>query len=245
MPLGESIVDYLPHRGQFPELPNGHVASVYYLWDTTGFGPQPGATLGSYLIYVTLDPDNAIPNEVHELFDRNDDPLLSVLGVPIDEELEKGQNNRGWSMVRIAPSLSADPSMQTLSTGADDLPMRRIAGSVSEQEPLALTLSRLDDGLDVGVLNANVGEAVELRVGIRSDSLQLAYGRLLVWDGDPEAGGQVILSRTVQGLSGEMVTHEDFVWRPARAGHQSLHVTYISGVNAGRHTLQVPALIDN
>ncbi|NJO12680.1 MAG: hypothetical protein HC872_03530 [Gammaproteobacteria bacterium] len=116
--LGDSIIDYLPQRGAFADAPNAHMASAFLIWDTTGFGPASGQALKDYLIYVTLDPANRISNETHELLDRFNDPLRGPLDTVVDATLEKGQNNRGWAMVRIAPSLALASSAGKTAAGA-------------------------------------------------------------------------------------------------------------------------------
>ncbi|MEW6236727.1 MAG: VCBS repeat-containing protein [Candidatus Omnitrophota bacterium] len=58
--IGETTVTSLAAREK-------KEASV--VWDTTGFGLPSDGNLG-YRIYVTVDPENAIPNEIHEWKDE-------------------------------------------------------------------------------------------------------------------------------------------------------------------------------
>lgn len=232
IPIGVATIDFLPHRGQFPDVFEGHVASVFVLWDTTGFGPSSGGSLITYLVRVTLDPDDRVRGETHELFDRYDDPLLGPTGQELDPLLEKGQNNTGWAMVRLAPPLTEEAR----SNGSG-------AGVARERgEGIELSLAGQENRPRLEAIHGWVHEPLRLGLGLRSERPVLDYGLLQVFDGDPEAGGPMILSRTVQGISDSAV-HEEFVWRPATIGRRVLHAIY-TGTRAGaREVLQIPVII--
>ncbi|MGH7132935.1 MAG: GC-type dockerin domain-anchored protein [Phycisphaerales bacterium] len=87
------------------------------LLSTDNLGPStPTGSARTYRILVTLDPNNAISNETHELFDRDADPLAagdtifaSAFGG--SQLLEKGQNNFGWFDIQIGKSLCKLPDI--------------------------------------------------------------------------------------------------------------------------------------
>ncbi len=236
IPIGAATIDFLPHRGQFPDVPQAHIASAYVLWDTAGFGPPPGQALITYLVRVTLDPDDRIPGETHELFDRFHDPLLGPTGQTLDPLLEKAQNNTGWALVRIAPSLA-----QEARAGGRGASSAKAGAAWARAVHLQL---EGEQGLRRGApLRGRVDEPLRLSLGLRSEQPVLDYGRLQVFDGDPEAGGLLILSRTVQGISD--VTSEEFVWRPKTPGRRVLHAVFV-GTRAGDHpALQIPVIIED
>ncbi len=47
---------------------------VYVKWDTTGLGGETPDTGKAYVIYVTVDPDNEVKNEIHELYSGDQSP---------------------------------------------------------------------------------------------------------------------------------------------------------------------------
>ena len=47
---------------------------VYVKWDTSGLGGETPGTGKSYVIYVTVDPDNEVKNEIHELYGEDQSP---------------------------------------------------------------------------------------------------------------------------------------------------------------------------
>ena len=141
LPIGRTSLDFLPYRGQFADVSNGHIASAYVIWDTSSFGPSSANGLKEYLIYVTLDPDNALANETHELNDRHGDPLRSPQDAAIDAQLEKGQNNRGWALVRIAPSQQATQSQQG---SASKIGRRLVSKAALREADVQLSLFRIN-----------------------------------------------------------------------------------------------------
>jgi hypothetical protein len=63
--IGEVVLDSLgplEHR------------DVYVKWDTTGLGGETPDTGQAYVIYVTVDPNNEVQNEIHELYVMDQSP---------------------------------------------------------------------------------------------------------------------------------------------------------------------------
>ncbi len=247
MPIGRTSIDFLPYRGQFEDAPNGHITSAFVIWDTSSFGATSSESLKDYLIYVTLDPDNAIANETHELNDRHDDPLRSPQDAVIDPQLEKGQNNRGWALVRVAPSLQVAQS-------ASNKQNRRLVSKSMRRDPaVQLSLIGADPwGLSTSFhktgtvprLTVGEGESLRASVGLRAGGLSREHGILQVFDGDPALGAPMILSRAVQGVSGGDITREEIEWRPRHAGDRVLYVRYFDSEGRVTPALQVPVRIE-
>lgn len=238
--IDEATLDFLPHRGQFPDHPEGHIQSAFVLWDTTGFGPPPGDALVTYMIRVTLDPANQLPGETHELFDRYDDPLTGPTGQTIDPTLEKGQNNTGWSLMKLSPSLA--PVAAPLSSGRPNS-VRELEARSARTATVRLALLDGATGIGQEVLRGRLHEPISMSIELRSDRVLLEYGALRVFDGDPEDGGALILSRTIQGVDprGDI---EAFTWRPTTRGARVLHAVYSGAEGVEQPVLRVPAYID-
>jgi hypothetical protein len=236
VPIGMDSLDFLPYRGEFPGDLEGHVGSAFLVWDTTGFGPDPSQAFVTYRVRVTLDPDDRIPGERHELRDRYGDPLLGPTGNALDPGLEKGQNNTGWSLVRIAP-----PESQALR--AAGAPGGKASSRSARRERVELRLAGATDRGRVAPILGRVLEPVGIGLELRSEQPVLDYGLLQVFDGDPVAGAPVILSRTVQGTAPGGVL-EELVWRPETPGRRVLHAVYSSTVAGVRETLQIPVIVE-
>ena len=168
---------------------------------------------------------------------KYDDPLLGPGGVAVDADLEKGQNNRGWGMVRVAPSLSATTaSKRMLAAGKlgreADTTLRGVAMSLKREVPLAPRAPL------AGKLGQSLSVAIELEAGEMSPD----YGILQLFDGDPDLGGQLLASQRVQGVSGGEKTLEVIAWRPRQRGDRVLFARYV-GAGGRTQMLQVPVRI--
>jgi hypothetical protein len=228
IPLGTTRIAELPHRGEAlpdPEVPLSdlaHIKSAFLFWDTTEFGPESDNTLATWKIFVTLDPDNEIPDEVHNLIDRFDDPLLGVDGQPIDPLpgtvgvwLEKAQNNLGWGLVRIAPPLPEE----AIKSGSD-------RGGKANLERFA-AIDAVDAAGQTQARNSSlaVGEPVRLRLTVAASRLDRGTTRVLVYDRHPDDGGQVIAYRRIVGIDPGGI--DDLIrWIPERAGDYTLHLAW-------------------
>jgi hypothetical protein len=237
IPIGVATLDFLPHRGQFPDEPEAHVQSAYVLWDTTGFGPPPGQALITYLVRVTLDPDDRVRGETHELLDRFADPLVGPTGEVLDARLEKGQNNTGWSLLRLAPPLT-EAALRAPTSG------HASARDLEREETVHLSFAGREGRLRGAPLRGRVHEPLRLELELRSARPVLDHGRLQLFDGDPAAGGLMLLSRSVQGTSPEG-TREELLWRPRTAGARVLFAVYSGSVAEERSTLQIPVVIED
>ncbi|HEX6884224.1 MAG TPA: hypothetical protein VF530_12670 [Planctomycetota bacterium] len=230
LPIGLARLDLLPHRGLFPDEPDAHVRSAYVVWDTSGFGPPPGQALATYRVRVTLDPDDRVRGETHELRDRRADPLRGPDGAVLDPGLEKGQNNAGWALLRLAPPLSEAATARG-GSAARSYPQRAEA-------PVRLALA--EPGASSRVRAARLHEPLALRVRLTADAPVLDHARLEVYDGDPAGGATRVLSHLVQGVAGEV---EELSWTPRSPGRRVLHVVYVGPLAEGRPALQIPVVV--
>ena len=227
MELGDATIEFIPFRAQFADAPNGHIASAYLIWDTTAFGPPTGQTLKEYVIFVTVDPDNLIREETHELEDRFNEPLRGPGDVAVDSGIEKGQNNRGWSMVRIAPSLAA-PAGTGSGTVTAKTGVKR-AARADGTPGVSLDIRRQGPMSPNAPLLGRRWQPLSVRVNLQPEALSRDYGVLQLFEGDPDNGGRLLATRQVQGLSGDGSTTEEFTWRPTRQGDHVLYARYFGG----------------
>ena len=119
---------------------------VYVKWDTTGLGGVQPGTAKSYVIYVTVDPDNEVPHEIHELyvsdqycldvksgeFNKCDpEPCLTVNGKSAPCGISCASNNQGyWPW---------DNSFSIFSAETDEEPQEKAAVDISiESESLVV-----------------------------------------------------------------------------------------------------------
>ncbi len=188
-------------------------------WDTLNFGPCGGAGPDRrYRILVTVDPNNTITNETHELFDRDNNPLRSqVTGLPVDfafdsatsstRFLERGQNNIGWGDVTVGAWLSGAGCIDTplsgnVSLGAGALAIASVHGGVTRpfQNDSAVVIRN---------------DALRLRVNISVAAPGTAYGQrtLVVYNGTPLADGSNIVGHAaIADPAGFGPRSVDFDW---------------------------------
>jgi hypothetical protein len=224
--IGEDRIPFLPYRGQVepdPEQPLSelaHVRSAFVLWDTTEFGADQPDALATWKVYAVLDPEDEIPGETHELVDRFGDPLLGIDGQPIDPIpgevgvfLEKGQNNTGWSLLRIAP---ADAT--------------RTAGRAKNDAVTTMAeLSLAEAGK--GPIRNREATPAGLRLTLASDRLDRRTHRVLVYDGPPDAGGRVIAYERVMGVDPYGID-VPIPWQPNATGRHDLYLVLPDDPNA-------------
>ncbi|MEY2568702.1 MAG: hypothetical protein QOE35_3231 [Actinomycetota bacterium] len=245
VPIGSTDVDVIPPRG---------VAEATVPWDTTGHGPEDGSGSRSWLVFVTVDPDNTIPNETHELHDRYSNPATVDGRELIDprtgraETLEAGQNNQGWGALTIA----AKAGSSTSAGAAVERPMAAItpfgglnrsqraaaatvAGDGRVREP-AVDVSTHDASLSAGVPGrarhssnavAELHRPAIVSIHLRSSDSTTAHHRALVYDGDPDRGGELISSVIVAGIDKKEGGRAWFTWVPRTVGAHHLVVRVV------------------
>ena len=71
------------------------------------------------------------------------------------------------------------------------------------------------------------GQPVRMRVRIHSDAHKRSLHHLLVYAGDPAAGGEVIAGKTVHGIVGERGRYVWIEWMPRKLGKYTLHAVLL------------------
>jgi hypothetical protein len=177
-------------------------------WDTTGFGPTQSGVLASYRIYVVLDPENAI-DEIYETDTTGLGANSSTCTDPVtlgSASCNPGQNNAGWGLISIAAPGTVSLPFEASLEGAD-VHMRSDAVAALD------LLGRLQ----TAQVQAVVDQPVRLRISVHSDRSLRAHHHLLVYDGEPEAGGEVIAGKILPGIDAQG-SHAWIGWRPRTPG---------------------------
>jgi hypothetical protein len=198
--IGTTTIPSIAARG-------AQLASV--TWDTTGFGPSNGGGTQQYRVFAIVDPDGAVPNEIHAWKNRYPAYPATTDGTPngevlIDprtgkpETLEAGQNKQGFAEFAVSTPL---PS-----------------GTVGNQLGVGLA----GDGLRLapGARDLHVDQRIPVLVHLTSQSPTLDYETVLVFDGDPHGGGQLIAGKTVQGVRDRTTVLVE--WQPRTPGRHHL-----------------------
>ena len=215
------------------------------LWDTSG---KASTGVQLYRIFVIVaannpkNPNDPWNNVIHAWQDRYDDPA-TVDGTPtgdrlIDpltdqpETLEAGENKQGWGEVTINPkppaSAPAPRSSAVALASAPATSVRFGSGGISVTAPHAL-------GGAAGASGVITDRTHEVRMNVAADTgdaralLGNSYchdkdsATLLVYQGDPDHGGQLVGMKNVRGLAasgaeGQWVT---LPWTPSTAAGSS------------------------
>lgn len=168
-------------------------------WNTAGFGPDLSTAVSkTWNVHVILDPDNAISNENYE-------------SESVDPTNWPGQNNDGWYPVTIAaPPPAAPHDVDRLVKLEKDA-----MGAI------------VDNGkLKTQTVQAEVGTPLEIRVLAGTNLPGTSYRRVQLYDGDPNAGGELVGEQQVfvGDPAGKTVT---FWWTPLMEGQHQLYAKLI------------------
>ncbi|MCP4338097.1 MAG: VCBS repeat-containing protein [Desulfobulbaceae bacterium] len=142
------------------------------VWNTSGFGPGiPGGDL-YYRIYAVLDPDD----EIEEIYEGTVGP---------------GQNNEGWGLLGVA-----DPELTFgVPTPTEEHPL----GADVQMSDASLAIE-VDGNLETTFARVTASQLTPLRVCVNSDQAQTGYHHILVYDGDPSAGGVLLADELIPGI---------------------------------------------
>ncbi len=215
------VIPCIPPHGQPGACPSNSPAglpanlrTVKARWNTTGFGPANGQGIRRWLIHVTLDPRNDIPNETHELVDRYGDPLRDGAGVPLDT-LEKGQNNTGWTLVSVGPRPVDRDGLLALTLAPD-----------VRVDSDGLSLDAGDGVWRSGSATVHLGAAFPVRAQAWADAGDVGVRRMQVFHTDPDGRRELLVSRSVWGIDPLHGAREEFSWVPRTAGLHELRVEF-------------------
>ncbi len=202
------------------------MATAAILWDTTGMA---GVASQMYRIYVVLDPKDQLENEKYETESQATQFYKTVdLTHPAGEYwtscadlspeeyaakvcIDPGQNNEGFGFVTVAkPVVQAGPA---------DGP-----GADISMEPDGISALDDDATLTSGSLRTPIGRPVEIRVTVHTDKPNAEYRQVIIFDGDPNAGGVAIAGKRVTlGSIAEEGNSAWFEWVPNSVGPHRLY----------------------
>lgn len=177
-------------------------------WNTTGLSDVvvDGQHYSAYRLYVTLDPEDNVKDEIHEWKDA-------------DGNLLNHGNNEGYWPWGTGVSVTAKSSK----AGEDDelgdimIPMGSLGLKRGEKV-------RTND------VKAAVGKHYRLRATIDSRKDHSRFHHIFFYDGHPDDGGTLIASRLSFGLSeGDNYIWAD--WTPKALGKRTLYVHIIEDVD--------------
>jgi hypothetical protein len=181
--IGETtLTNLLPRQIQ--------VAAIEWTPTMTGI-PVPG-TSQTWHIRVILDPRNEVPNEIYE-----SESAATRTYCEGGECIDPGQNNEGWREVQvIAPPLPGDPQFGK-------------PGDAHLREGALAAIDRRGK-LTTKTTQATLGEPLDLRIQVSSDNNGQTYSEVLLYDGDPAQGGELIADKQV--LPGTDEASGNFAW---------------------------------
>jgi hypothetical protein len=174
-----------------------------------------------YRIFVILDPANKIA-ETHEWEDRFKQPaeldgqkLVDPLSGS-DTKLEAGQNNQGFGLLAVhAPASEAFGALADAENPCE--PKDAAVGSTPDVslDPRGL---RVADGR-----RPRVGRRAALQVAVQSTHRDLREHHVLVYDGHPSGGGELVGAAIAQGISDADGSDVTVSWLPRAAGRHRLY----------------------
>ncbi|MGH9845506.1 MAG: hypothetical protein ACREEM_42890, partial [Blastocatellia bacterium] len=174
------------------------------VWDSKttpppGAGAIPAGASQSYRVYVVLDPDDTI-NEIYE--------------TELPGQFDPGQNNEGYSDIAVMRPAALAAARRPLDA---HLRGESFAGFETAARNGTAPMYK------TGELRAYLGRPLRLRVRVHGDHSDPDLSPLLVYDGDPEKGGEVIAGKLVP--SGDAVDGASsfFEWTPRRLGPHTLY----------------------
>ena len=190
-----TIVSYSIHLGPM------EMKECCHPWDTTGLSEMSEGD--AYRLYVTLDPDNKVKDEIHEWKDAQGNLLAH------------GNNEGYWPWlngIMIAkPESNAMMALSDVDISMHDVSLAiKMDSEIVSQGPVLLT----------------VGEHYMLRAHIVCDNHHPHYRYALFYDGDPDQGGELIASKVVRGV----VSGDNYIWAewtPKKSGNYELWVVVL------------------
>jgi hypothetical protein len=203
------------------------MTTAFVIWDTTNFGPATPDATAQYRIYVVLDPENEI-DEIYDTEDPNKSYQCKVdkdTYCQIPKGLDPGQNNEGFGYASVKhASVGADPRAQfeaDVYLRDDALAATNHLGSVRTKD-----------------IPAQIFRPLTLRAKVYNDRVHAGIGHLLVYDGDPEQGGELIANKKVD--TGDVHgSHVWFEWIPRTIGPHKLYAKLLERLDdakPGNHT---------
>lgn len=181
------------------------------VWDSglvppPGAGTMPAGASQSYRVYVVLDPDD----EIDEIYDAERPGTF-----------DPGQNNEGYSDIVV---------MRPAGTPADAGTAQSLDMHLRPDSFAGLDVATRDGNqpeYKTGQVRAFLNRPLRLRVRAHSDLNDREITPMLVYDGDPNGGGEIIAGKFVRGGDPIDGTPVFFEWTPRSAGRHKLYAVLV------------------
>ncbi len=194
-------------------------------WDTTGFGLAE-SSFNTWRIYVIVDPDNQVSNEIHEW---KDEAHVGVDGWTDDEGRLYHGNNEGYfprnNGYFVGKMLNQKSKAATL-PDASNHPI--VPHAALHEESLAI---EYEQGIVTGgEIRVPLGGKYRLRTHITFDgSYHPKTGYIMFHDQNPESTNEVFSVELVRGLKTDNYIWT--TWTPKEAGEYELWAVYLEHSN--------------
>lgn len=207
-------------------LPPLGMREATLLLDTTGMSHTVNPATGeadallSYRFYVVVDPDNRVPNEIHEWMDTGeggpardgDGPRPDVAGwTDADGRLFHGNNEGYWPP---SGGVFVDPPAPK----ADQPPLDAWLHGKS------LAVETEDGLLDSGDIRIYQGQRYRIRAHVRATAPADDHRLMLFHAGHPDVTDEVFSVTTVRGLRED--TYVWTAWKPAAPGEYEIWASF-------------------
>lgn len=187
--------------------------------------------LNRFRIWVVVDPENDIRNEIYEGFGR--DRLVAGTrrweydadNVESVRRFEPWQNNEGWALLDLAINLplvpinGADARAAAFADAGFDLPLAESAPPADIhllEDSIAVETA---DGLrSVGPVSVNLGDTVPVRVTVHTNASSREPHDVRVFVEDPEGERSLLRHATGHGVDAHGNSHLWIEWEPSSAG---------------------------
>lgn len=186
---------------------------VYVKWNTSGLWNKFSLGDGQYApyrIYVVVDPDDDVKNEIHEWKDLNN---VGRKGWTDDQGHLFHGNNEGWWPHSCGIAVLNKLNFPTAGHSCE------MDMSLHEK---SLGIQVGDQILDEGNISVEVGRTYPLRVHLRHSGPMTTFRRVLLYDADPSTTDKIIGNLVIFGAEGNQ-TWCWGSWTPKAAGQYHLH----------------------
>ncbi len=202
-PIGTTTVSSIAPRGMETAAVN---------WTIPTF--TDGSLSKNYRVYVVLDPDNTIPNEKYETESVASRTYCKANCANTANYIDPGQNNEGFRQLTVTSFPPTNPRFST-------------PGDVHLKSD-ALAAITPQGKLKTKNVQAYLGLPLQIRVQIDTDQPGADYQHLLLYDGDPNAGGTLITD--VAAYTGNPDGNEVWIeWIPTDLGPHRLYAKILEG----------------
>lgn len=202
-PIGQTTV---------PSLAPLAMSTAALTWDTTGFGPSTPGASQSYRIYVALNADGAVKQEIYppEDPDKTYPGVVDANGNPV-KGVDPGQNNDGWGLATVVAKAASQSEDADVYMKPDSVAMIGAGGELSSTGG-----------------EAQAYRPIKLRFTVFASRPGRGFAHLLVYDGDPNRGGQMVADKRVFAGDARVEGNHAWVqWVPTSVGQHHIYASVI------------------